>query len=125
MAKSVLIIEDNEHVREIFVSMLRSAGYEILDAGTGTQGIEKALSAKPNLILLDLDLPDMTGMDTARAIRKNSTTAHIPIIACSAWSGREWREEALRAGMVEYLQKPIPSELIKAKVRSGSGYRRN
>jgi len=117
MAKSVLIIEDNEHVREIFVSMLRSAGYEILDAGTGTQGIEKAFSAKPNLILLDLDLPDMTGMDTARAIRKNSTTAHIPIIACSAWSGREWREEALRAGMVEYLQKPIPSELIKAKVR--------
>ena len=117
MAKSVLIIEDNEHVREIFVSMLRSAGYEILDAGTGTQGIEKALSAKPNLILLDLDLPDMTGVDTARAIRKNSTTAHIPIIACSAWSGREWREEALRAGMVEYLQKPIPSELIKAKVR--------
>jgi two-component system, cell cycle response regulator DivK len=117
MAKSVLIIEDNEHVREIFVSMLRSAGYEMLDAGTGTQGIEKALSAKPNLILLDLDLPDMTGMDTARAIRKNSTTAHIPIIACSAWSGREWREEALRAGMVEYLQKPIPSELIKAKVR--------
>ena len=117
MAKSVLIIEDNEHVREIFISMLRSAGYEILDAGTGTQGIEKALSAKPNLILLDLDLPDMTGMDTAKAIRKNSTTAHIPIIACSAWSGREWREEALRAGMVEYLQKPIPSELIKAKVR--------
>jgi two-component system, cell cycle response regulator DivK len=117
MAKSVLIIEDNEHVREIFVSMLRSAGYEMLDAGTGTQGIEKALSAKPNLILLDLDLPDMTGMDTANAIRKNSTTAHIPIIACSAWSGREWREEALRAGMVEYLQKPIPSELIKAKVR--------
>jgi two-component system cell cycle response regulator DivK len=116
MAKSVLIIEDNEHVREIFVSMLRSAGYEMLDAGTGTQGIEKALSAKPNLILLDLDLPDMTGMDTAKAIRKNSTTAHIPIIACSAWSGREWREEALRAGMVEYLQKPIPSELIKAKV---------
>jgi CheY-like chemotaxis protein len=117
MAKSVLIIEDNEHVREIFVSMLRSAGYEMLDAGTGTQGIEKALSAKLNLILLDLDLPDMTGMDTAKAIRKNSTTAHIPIIACSAWSGREWREEALRAGMVEYLQKPIPSELIKAKVR--------
>jgi two-component system cell cycle response regulator DivK len=89
----------------------------MLDAGTGTQGIEKALSAKPNLILLDLDLPDMTGMDTAKAIRKNSTTAHIPIIACSAWSGREWREEALRAGMVEYLQKPIPSEVIKAKVR--------
>ncbi|HEV8719152.1 MAG TPA: response regulator [Candidatus Binatia bacterium] len=117
MANSVLIIEDNEHVREIFVSMLRSAGYEILDAGTGTQGIEKALSAKPNLILLDLDLPDMTGMDTAKAIRKNSSTAHIPIIACSAWSGREWREEALRAGMVDYLQKPIPSELIKAKVR--------
>ena len=114
MAKSVLIIEDNEHVREIFISMLRSAGYEILDAGTGTQGIEKALSAKPNLILLDLDLPDITGIDAARVIKKNPTTANIPIVACSASSGWEWREEALRAGMAEYLQKPIQSAEIKS-----------
>lgn len=116
MAKSVLIVDDNEHLRVILASILRYSGYEILEAESGTQAIEKALSAKPNLILLDLDLTDMSGLDAARVIRKNSTTASIPIIACSAWSGKEWREKALRAGMVDYLQKPIPSELIKAKI---------
>ena len=116
MAKSVLIVEDNEHLRQILASILRFSGYEILEAQTGTEAIEKALSAKPDLILLDLDLPDMTGIDAAKAIKKNSTTARIPIIACSAWSGRDLREEALDAGMVDYLQKPIPSDLIKAKI---------
>ena len=116
MAKRVLIVDDNEHLRVILASILRYSGYEILEAESGTQAIEKALSAKPNLILLDLDLTDMSGLDAARVIRKNSTTASIPIIACSAWSGKEWREKALRAGMVDYLEKPIPSELIKAKI---------
>jgi CheY-like chemotaxis protein len=116
MAKRVLIVDDNEHLRVILASILRFSGYEILEAESGTQAIEKALSAKPNLILLDLDLTDMSGLDAARVIRKNSTTASIPIIACSAWSGREWREKALSAGMVDYLQKPIPSAVIKAKI---------
>jgi two-component system, cell cycle response regulator DivK len=116
MAKSVLIVEDNEHLRQILASILRFSGYEILEAGTGTQAIEKALAAKPKLILLDLDLPDMTGIATAKAIKKNSTTALIPIIACSAWTMRELREEALHAGIADYLQKPISSKLIKAKI---------
>ena len=116
MVKRVLIVDDNEHLRVILASILRFSGYEILEADSGTQAIEKALSAKPNLILLDLDLTDMSGLDAARVIRKNSTTANIPIIACSAWSGREWREKALSAGMDDYLQKPIPSAVIKAKI---------
>jgi CheY-like chemotaxis protein len=58
----------------------------------------------------------MTGIAAAKTIRKNSATARIPIIACSAWTRRELKEEALLAGMVDYLEKPIPSELIKAKI---------
>ena len=84
MAKTVLIVDDHEHLRHILASILRFSGYEILEAGTGTQAIEKAVSAKPNLILLDLDLPDITGIDAARVIKKNPTTANIPIVACSA-----------------------------------------
>jgi CheY-like chemotaxis protein len=116
MAKSVLIVEDNEHLRQILASILGFSGYEIFEVGTGIQAIEKALAAKPKLILLALDLPDMTGIATAKAIKKNSATAGIPIIACSAWTMRELREEVLHAGMVDYLQKPIPSKLIKAKI---------
>ncbi len=116
MAKKILIVDDNEHLRQILASILRFSGYEISEAATGTQAIEKAVSTKPNLILLDLDLPDMTGADAAQAICKDQRTAGIPIVGCSAFLGLEWREVALRAGMVDYLEKPISAAAIEAVV---------
>ncbi len=71
---------------------------------------------KPNLIILDLTLPDMKGTDVARALRKCPTTARIPIVGCSAYFGSEFRQEALRAGMADYLQKPISAAAIEAVV---------
>ena len=116
MAKRILIVDDNEHLRQILSSILRFSGYEISEAGTGTQAIEKAVSAKPNLILLDLNLPDMTGADVSKAICKDQRTAGIPIVGCSAYLGLEWRKVALRAGMVDYLEKPISVAAIEAVV---------
>ncbi len=116
MAQTVLIVDDHAHLRHILASVLRYAGYETLEAGTGTQAIAAAASARPQLILLDLDLPDMTGIDTAKVIKRNPATSRIPIVACSASSGWEWREEALRAGMADYLQKPIQTSVIKSIV---------
>jgi CheY-like chemotaxis protein len=116
MAKRILIVDDNEHLRQILSSILRFSGYEISEAGTGTQAIEKAVSAKPNLILLDLNLPDMTGADVSKAICKDQRTAGIPIVGCSAYLGLEWRKVALRAGMVDYLEKPISAAAIEAVV---------
>jgi CheY-like chemotaxis protein len=116
MAKRILIVDDNEHLRQILSSILRFSGYEISEAGTGTQAIEKAVSAKPNLILLDLNLPDMTGADVSKALCKDQRTAGIPIVGCSAYLGLEWREVALRAGMVDYLEKPISAAAIEAVV---------
>ena len=114
MAKRILIVDDNEHLRQILSSILRFSGYEISEAGTGTQAIEKAVSAKPNLILLDLNLPDMTGVDVSKATCKDQRTAGIPIVGCSAYLGLEWRKVALRAGMVDYLEKPISAAAIEA-----------
>jgi len=116
MAKTVLIVEDNQHLREILGAFLGSSGYAIAEAATAREGIAKASSANPDLILLDLDLPDMKGTDAAQAIKKNPKTADIPIIGCSAFFGPEWRAEALRAGMVDYLLKPISAAVIKAKI---------
>lgn len=116
MAKTVLIVEDNQHLREILASFLGSFGYVVAEASTAQEGITKATSGRPDLILLDLDLPDMKGTDAAQAIKKNPMTAHIPIIGCSAFFGPEWRAEALRAGMVDYLLKPISAAVIKAKI---------
>jgi CheY-like chemotaxis protein len=117
MAKRILIVDDNEHLRQILSSILRFSGYEISEAGTGTQAIEKAVSAKPNLILLDLNLPDMTGTDVSKAICKDQRTAGIPIVGCSAFLGLEWREVALRAGMVDDLEKPVHAAAIRRKIQ--------
>ena len=75
-----------------------------------------AIAAKPQLIPLDLALPDMKGTDAARALKQNRQTAHIPIVGCSAHFGPEWRNEALRSGMVEYIQKPVPLREIEAVI---------
>jgi CheY-like chemotaxis protein len=116
MPKKVLIIEDNRHLREILASILHSSGYVILQAATGLQGIETAVAEQPIIILLDLDLPDITGIETARVLKQNPVTADIPIVACSAMSGSEWRDIALGAGIADYLQKPISLAIIKAKI---------
>lgn len=116
MTRNILIVDDNQHLREILARMLRFSGYEISQAASGSEAVKTAISVKPNLILLDIDLPDMKGSEVARALRKNSTSAHIPIIACSAFLGLQTRAEALHAGMVDYLEKPISLERIKAKI---------
>jgi len=116
MRKSVLIVDDNEYLREIFSSILRFSGYEIVEAESGADAIEKAASDQPHLILLDLVLPDMNGIDVARSVKRNQRSAHIPIIGCSAFSIGAEREDSLAAGMVDYLRKPISSQVLKAKI---------
>jgi CheY-like chemotaxis protein len=116
MLKSVLIVDDNQHLREIYSSILRSSGYEIVEAENGADAMQKAASAQPHVILLDLVLPDINGIDVARSIKRNQRSAHIPIIGCSAFSIGEEREDSLAAGMVDYLRKPISSQVLKAKI---------
>ena len=79
MAKRILVVEDVEDSRSILVMILqRFCGYETIE---GTEAVEKALSEKPDLILMDLGLPDITGVDAAKALKGNLSTAHIPIVA--------------------------------------------
>ena len=114
---SILIAEDNEDLRKMLAWVLQPHGYETLQAATGKEGIEKAIAAQPGLILLDIRLPDMNGVDVARAIKTNTRTAHIPIVGWSAYFGERWREEALRAGMVAYMEKPLSAPVIEATIK--------
>jgi CheY-like chemotaxis protein len=115
MLNRILVVEDEQYLLDILARILRSSGYDIVEAKSGGEAIEKAASAQPSLILLDLNLPDMKGLDAARSIRTNKRSAHIPVIACSAYGGAE-REQALRSGVVDYLQKPFSARTVKAKV---------
>ena len=115
-AKQVLIVEDNLHLRRILAGALEHRGYTISEATTGDEAIVTASKENPKLILLDLTLPDMTGSEVAHALKQNPQTAHIPIVGCSAHFGSEWRDQALRSGMVGYVQKPVPLKEIEAVI---------
>jgi CheY-like chemotaxis protein len=116
MVKKILVVDENEHLRQILTSILQFSGYETSEAENGKEAIEKAISAKPNLILMDLELPDMTGAEAVKAICEDPRTAHIPIVGCSAYLGWEFREAALRAGIIDFLQKPVPAAVIRTKI---------
>ena len=117
MAKRILVVEDVEDSRAILVLILqRYCGYETIEAVTGMEAIEKAIAERPDLIVMDLGLPDITGVDAAKTLKGNPRTAHIPIIAHSAWTKIQWQQAALNAGMVKYLEKPVAKELMKETI---------
>ena len=117
MSNRILVVEDRDDLRTILVGILRRfCGYETIEAANGAEAIEKAVSEKPDLILMDLDLPDISGIDAAKAVKENPNTAHIPIVAQTAWSSRQWKGRVLRMGMVDYLEKPVSMELMKATI---------
>ena len=105
MSNRILVVEDRDDLRTILVSILRRfCGYETIEAANGAEAIEKAVAEKPDLILMDLDLPDISGIDAAKAVKENPNTAHIPIVAQTAWSSRQWKGKVLKIGMVDYLE---------------------
>jgi response regulator RpfG family c-di-GMP phosphodiesterase len=79
LKNNILIVEDNQHLRKILAEIVRFYGYEVSEATTGTQAIKKAVCTRPDLILLDLGLPDMSGVEAGRAIRNDPQSAHMPI----------------------------------------------
>ena len=113
----ILIVDDSDDSRSILgVILHRSWGYETIEAATGTEAVKKAISEKPDLIIMDLGLPEISGVDATKAIKENSTTAHIPIIAHTVWPADSCKEEALNAGMVDYLEKPVSMALMKTTI---------
>ena len=113
MAGKILIVEDNSRLAEILATSLNEAGYETSLAKNSGQGIGKALSERPDLILTDLNLPDMTAIEAIRILRKIPLTSRIPTVVLTAETARELKTKALKAGAAEYLLKPIaPDDLI-------------
>ena len=120
----VLLVEDNELNRDMLTRRLRRAGYEVLIAGDGQQGLEMTRSEKPDLVLLDMNLPVMDGWTTCKRIRSDGKLRHTPIIALTAHAMGEDRDRAMAAGCDDYATKPIdfPSLLEKmSALHTGEG----
>ena len=117
MAKKILVVEDVEDSRSILVIMLQKyCVYETMEAATGLEAVEKAIANKPDLIVMDLGLPGMSGVDAAKKLKENQSTAHIPIVAHTAWSAAQWDDTTRNAGMIEFLEKPVPIKAMKETI---------
>ena len=112
----ILIIEDNEQNRYLATFLLQKSGYQVIVAVDGTQGIERAKSDVPDLILLDIQLPGMDGYAVARALRQIEPLARIPIVAVTSYAMVGDREKSLAAGCNGYVEKPINPETFVAEV---------
>ena len=116
MEKKILLVEDNEDNRMIYRTILAHHGYEVIEAVDGEEGVERARSELPDLILMDVSIPKMDGWQATRTLKVDSATAHIPIIALTAHAMASDREKALEAGCDGYLAKPVEPRQVAAEV---------
>lgn len=110
--RSVLIVEDNDDNRVIYGTLLRAHGFVVHEVAAGEAALEVAIAVRPDVILMDIGLPRMDGVEVTRVLKANVRTARIPVLALTAHALRAERERATSAGVDEYLVKPIGSELL-------------
>ena len=103
----ILYVEDHSAQRDIMREMLELAGYEVMLAATGEESIVKTNEIRPNVILMDLRMPGMGGLEAIKKLKGDPAVADIPIIVISAWASRVNRKETLEAGAVKFIAKPI------------------
>lgn len=108
----VLVVEDDPDVRELLKLTLEVAGYEVIEAENGVDGIAAARQHEPDAILMDMSMPFMDGCQSTRRIRQDPRLATVPIIACTAYNRWEWRGKAILAGCTDFLTKPVDSDKL-------------
>ena len=113
----ILVVEDNERNLKLIRDVLQFAGYEIVEASSGEQGVALAQDCDPDLVLMDLQLPQMDGMEALRLLRESARTRDVPVVAVTAFAMKEDRERAFGAGFDGYLEKPISIRALPEQVR--------
>lgn len=117
----ILIIEDNQNNMYLMRFMLERSGHQVLEAWTGEEGVEVAQKEMPDLILMDIQLPGIDGLETTRMIRKFECCEQIPIIAVTSYAMAGDKERALSAGCSGYIEKPINPETFMIHITTFLG----
>ena len=117
MSKRILVVEDNEDNRRIVRDLLASAGYETIEAVTGEEGVRFAETQRPDLILMDIQLPGLDGYEATRRIKANPALRQIPIIAVTSYALSGDDVKAFDAGCDAYVTKPFNPRQLLAKIR--------
>ena len=116
MTRRILLVEDTEDNREIVRDLMDSVGYELLEAHDGEAGLSMATEHKPDLILMDIQLPVMDGYEVTRRIKAHPALWHIPIIAVTSYALSGDEEKTRQAGCDDYVAKPFSPRQLLAKI---------
>jgi len=114
--KKVLVIEDNADNLRLITYALKRAGYEVVSAGTGEEGIDLAIKERPYFIVMDINLPGIDGIEATRRIRSSEIDGKIPIIAITSYAMMGDREKATEAGCNGYIEKPIDPLIVMERI---------
>ena len=118
MSKRILVVEDQEDNRQILRDLLGNAGYELTEAENGEEAIAAVAKERPDLILMDIQLPVLDGYEATRRIRTNPDLNSVPIIAVTSYALAGDEDKALAAGCDGYISKPYSPRELLAKVRT-------
>jgi two-component system, cell cycle response regulator DivK len=117
MSKRILVVEDQEDSRRILRDLLTSANYEIMEAVNGEEALTAAATQRPDLILMDIQLPIIDGYEATRRIKADRTLMHIPIIAVTSYALSGDEAKARSAGCDDFVPKPYSPRQLLAKIR--------
>ena len=115
--EQILVVEDNEKNMKLFRDVLQATGYQMLEASSGGEALSLATERRPALVLMDIQMPDMDGIEALRRLRMDERTAAIPVLAVTAQAMRGDRERFIAAGFDGYLSKPIDVDELLETVR--------
>jgi two-component system, cell cycle response regulator DivK len=114
----ILVVEDNERNMKLFRDVLHASGYRTLEAATGERAVELVFEHRPDLVLMDIQLPDIDGVEALARLRADGRTASVPVLALTAQAMEGDRERFLAAGFDGYLSKPVNIAEFVATVKS-------
>lgn len=116
MSAKILLVEDNAANRYLETFLLENSGFTVIHAANGFEALSQARIEQPDLILMDIQMPEMDGYEAARSLRDTPEVAQIPIVAVTSYAMAGDRERALQLGFVGYLEKPISTETFVAQI---------
>ncbi len=116
----VLVVDDNRDAADSCATMLELSGHQVLTAYNGTRALQAGESFEPDIVLLDIGLPDLNGYEVARRIRASTWGADVALVAVTGWGKDEDREHAFAAGFNQHLTKPVAPEDVESVVRSAA-----
>ena len=116
MSAKILLVEDNDANRYLATFLLESSGYTVVHAGNGAEAVIAAQNEAPDLILMDIQMPEVDGYEAARRIKAEPHLAHIPIVAVTSYAMPGDREKAEQIGFAGYIEKPIVTETFISEI---------